>query len=134
MNATRAIERALDNPVQLALGVGIVVASVYLLGRQLAADLGGAAGGIVSGDNVITRGTPYQGAGIAGTLGAATNAASGGILERTGSAIGGFFYDLFNEDANLASDRRAREILAARRPAPDELTTRANFSTPISGG
>lgn len=134
MNTQRALERALDNPLQLALGIGIVLAVVYLLGRRVIGDVASAAGGIVSGDNVITRGTPYQGAGIAGTLGAATNAASGGILERTGSAIGGWLYDVFNDDANLASDRRAAELLAARRSSPDERTTNANFATPISGG
>lgn len=134
MNPNRALERALDNPLQLAFGIAVVLGVVYLLGRSAIKETAGAVGGLVSGDNVITRGTPYQGAGIVGTLGAAANAASGGVLERAGSAIGGFLFDLFNEDANLASDRRARELLAVRRPAPDELTTSANFATPISGG
>ena len=39
----------------------------------------------------VNEGTPFEGAGVVGTLGNATNAASGGILANVGSAIGEFF-------------------------------------------
>lgn len=61
------------------------------------------AGGILTGDNALTqnatdfqgaRVTAYEGAGPLGTLGAATNAASGGILASLGGWIGSAAYNL----------------------------------------
>lgn len=122
MNISRMVDKALANPVQLALGVGIVLGVVYLLGRAALKETAGAVGGLVSGDNAITRGTPYQGAGVAGTLGATVDAASGGLLSRFGAWIGGTVYDKFHGDANLISDFRAEYLLAKRRGAsPDVL-------------
>jgi hypothetical protein len=65
--------------------------------------VGNAAAGVVTGNNVITQtatnaaGVPttaYQGAGIVGTVGAAANHASGGVLASIGESIGGWFYDI----------------------------------------
>ena len=50
-------------------------------------------GGVVSGNNAITQGTDYEGAGVAGTLGAATDAASGGLFSDFGTWLGGSIYD-----------------------------------------
>ncbi len=65
------------------------------------------AGGLVTGNNGITQSatnaagrpvTAYQGAGVVGTIGAATNAASGGVLASMGEALGNWFYDLTHSD------------------------------------
>lgn len=59
-------------------------------------------GGVLTGNNKITENatngagektTAYQGWGIVGTLGAATNAVSGGTLASAGEWLGGKVYD-----------------------------------------
>lgn len=59
--------------------------------------------GLITGNNAITRSatnaagepvTAYQGAGVIGTIGAATNAASGGFLASLGEWLGGKAADL----------------------------------------
>lgn len=42
----------------------------------------------------------------------------GAVTGQKDFSFGSWIYDLFNEDANLASDRRARELLAAKQNAP----------------
>jgi len=77
--------------------VALVV--VYYVGKQLLGAAGkaaGAAGGLLSGNNALTQGTDYQGAGVAGTLGAAANSVSGGSLDSAGNSLGGWLYGLFN--------------------------------------
>lgn len=44
----------------------------------------------------VNQGTPYQGAGVVGTLGNLTNQASGGTLASLGSWLGGKAYDFVN--------------------------------------
>lgn len=79
-----------------ALGVvaviGVVVLYKFLKGELTAAAT--FAGSLVTGNNALTQGTPYQGAGVAGTLGAATNVASGGALQSVGEWLGGSIFDL----------------------------------------
>ena len=89
--------------------VAIVGGFLLWKGSKVAGDAINAAtdvaAGIVTGDNALTQnatdasGAPvsaYQGAGIVGTVGAATNAASGGTLASIGSWIGITTYDLFH--------------------------------------
>lgn len=87
------------DPVKLAIGVAIVGGVAYLVLRQAVKDIGkvggaaaGAAGGLVTGNNAITDGTVYQGAGVAGTLGAAANAAIP-ILDDWGAFLGGKIWE-----------------------------------------
>jgi hypothetical protein len=87
------------DPVKLAIGVAIVGGVGYLLLRQVAKDIGkvggaaaSAAGGLVTGNNAATQGTVYEGAGVAGTLGGAANAAIP-ILDDIGSWLGGKIYE-----------------------------------------
>lgn len=47
-----------------------------------------------------TKGTAYEGAGAAGTLGKVTNDLSGGTLEQLGTFLGGTAYDWFNPSGN----------------------------------
>lgn len=92
-----------QNPLVLAGAAVLVIGAVYYLARKTISDTVDAAGGILSGDNALTKGTPYEGAGVAGTLGAGANAVTGGLLEKAGSFIGGKLYDWFGSDP-AASD------------------------------
>ena len=81
----------------------VAVIVVYYVGKhviagatQAAGAAASAAGGVLSGNNSLTQGTPYQGAGILGTLGAATNTVSGGALQSAGESLGDWLYDTFN--------------------------------------
>ena len=56
----------------------------------------------------INEGTPFEGAGILGTLGNVTDQASGGNLSAIGSRIGLFFSDL--------TDTRTLDELTAQQP------------------
>lgn len=72
--------------VAVLAGVGLLL---YLIakGRDLTATATNAAG---------ERVTAYEGRGVLGTVGAAANAASGGILASVGQWIGSTAYDLIN--------------------------------------
>lgn len=88
--------------LQAAAAVAVVGVGLYLVSK-----VAGTAGGILSGNNAVTENatdasgnpvTAYQGAGVVGTLGAATNAASGGILASFGGWLGRTAYDLTHSD------------------------------------
>jgi len=95
----------------IAVGAAVLIFGVYM-SRQAqkgvqaiasaAGDVADATVGAVTGNNTITATaktadgqatTAYQGKGILGTMGAATNAASGGYLASVGEWIGGKAYD-----------------------------------------
>lgn len=86
-----------DDAKTLAIAGAAAVVGLVLL------KFSGAAQGALTGDNALTRNatnadgqpvTAYQGAGVVGTLGAATNAASGGYLASLGQWLGGAIFDL----------------------------------------
>jgi|SRR5882672_3899165 len=107
-----------QNPLMLAGAGVLIIGGLYYFGKKAIVDT--AAGvtavvtaaaetiaGVATGDNAITRaatnaeGVPvsaYEGAGILGTLGAATNAVSGGVLASAGESLGGWVYDLLHGD------------------------------------
>ena len=94
--------------------VALVV--VYYVGKKVVGAAGAAAGaavdtagGLLSGNNALTQGTPYQGAGLAGTLGAAANTVSGGALSSIGETIGGWLADLTIPDPNATPPAANRE-------------------------
>ena len=95
---TAHLEKVISSPGFMILAGGVVVWLLWdkLTGTVKAA--GETVGGAISGNNAITAGTVYQGGGVAGTLGAATNAASGGLFEKWGTWIGGTVYDLTHPD------------------------------------
>lgn len=107
---SKALERVLTGPGGYALAIGVAGLVIYLLWDK-AAKAGAAAvdtvGGVVSGNNAITAGTVYQGGGVTGTLGAATDAASGGILSDFGTWLGGTVYDLTHATATSRSQLTA---------------------------
>lgn len=69
-------------------------------------DIAEGIGGIATGHNTITADTPYEGAGVFGTLGAASNEISGGLFSRVGEWLGGGLADIkeyWSDDDNLSS-------------------------------
>lgn len=105
----KAIDKALDNPLQLALGVVLILGVVYYLGKKTIKDTADVAASIVSGDNAVTRNQTnasgektdaYVGKGVVGTLGAGANSASGGWFASVGESLGGWAFDLFGPSYN----------------------------------
>lgn len=88
--------------------IGLGALAVVYFGGKFALKT---AGGLVSGNNVITQNqtnaagqavTAYQGAGVFGTLGAAANSASGGYLSSFGETLGGWAFDAFGPRTDLS--------------------------------
>ena len=105
------MSKATENPLVIAIAAAGAVAVVAYVLKQYGKAAAEAVGGAVSGNNAITRGTPYQGAGVAGTVGAATNAASGGALQRAGESLGEWLYGVFGDkyDPNAATPPFVRQ-------------------------
>lgn len=97
------IPAGMQKPLGVALAVGAGALLVYWFGRRAfdaVAD--------------INKGTPYEGAGVIGTLGNVTNAASGGALAEWGSAVGIGAYEYLNSERDalaLASTPQEREAV-----------------------
>ena len=83
------------NTKAAAVVVGVAVLGAWYLSRKA----GQVAASIVTGENELTAGTVYQGAGVLGTLGAGANAASGGKLEQWGGSFGSWMWEITNSDA-----------------------------------
>ncbi len=120
-------------PLAMWLGLGAAIVGGVVLYRlaKASAQLAQAGGGIVTGNNAVTQAatnadgkptTAYVGAGIAGTVGATANAASGGVLASIGEGIGSWFYDLTHPGEP-----------AAAAPGPTAATTQGNSATMPSG-
>lgn len=90
-----------ETVVILALiGVGTVAVLATVAARG-AANAAGAVvdygSGLLTGNNAITQGArtdAYQGWGVVGTLGAATDRLLGGVPSRVGESLGGWLYDI----------------------------------------
>lgn len=101
MSAAALANLGNQDPIKLAIGAVIVIGVVYYLTRKTVTDAAQAAGAVLTGNNSVTdaaRTDAYKGAGVAGTVGAAADNASGGILSKTGEVIGGWLYDLTHLD------------------------------------
>src|SRR5581483_891681 len=88
--------------------VALVV--VYYVGKNVLGAAGKAAGaaidtgaGVLTGNNAVTQGTEYQGTGVLGTLGAATDKVSGGLFSSIGDTIGGWFAPSYDPNAPAQS-------------------------------
>ena len=107
---TTPVERAIDNALPLAIGAAIVLGVAYFLLRKTVEDVAKGAAGLVTGNNAITENatnaageevTAYEGVGFGlGTLGAATNAVSGGLFASLGQWIGDKAFNVFNPPKN----------------------------------
>lgn len=93
-------DKLIENALPLAVGAALLLGVVYFLIRKTVGDVAKGAAGVLTGDNAITKNatnasgervTAYEGAGIFGTLGAATNAVSGGTLASLGEKISSWF-------------------------------------------
>jgi hypothetical protein len=93
----------------IKLGLGIAVLGLGYWAVKKVTGIGGAvldsvtetATGLVTGNNTFTenaRTDAYRGEGILGTLGAATDNATGGVFSRFGEWLGGKAYDLTHSD------------------------------------
>ncbi len=100
---------AKQNPLYVAGAVALTIAAVYWFSRQAIKDaaagvavVGNAAAetiaGVATGSNAITEATPYEGAGIFGTYGAAVNATLGGVPQKLGEAASSWVYRLLHSD------------------------------------
>lgn len=100
MNAAAGIANlGKQDPIKLAFGAVIVIAFVYYLTRKTVSDVVEGAGGIVSGNNALTKGTVYEGGGVLfGTVGAAVNSATGGAGVAVGEKLGNWAYDFTHTD------------------------------------
>lgn len=115
MSLENSLGKTIESPVGLAVAVGLGLLVVYLGYRAVkgaASAAVNAGAGLLTGNNAITQNqtdasgnpvTAYQGAGVAGTLGAAANSVSGGTLASFGDWIGGKVYDLFNGSTTPAA-------------------------------
>jgi hypothetical protein len=116
------------------IGIVGVVVLYYVLKKVLPL-----AGGLVSGNNAITQNqtdasgapvTAYQGAGVLGTLGAATNSASGGSFASIGEWIGGTLADLtgsYDPNSPLTGSNRTQVV------TPNYVSDVSDLSTGSDG-
>lgn len=77
-----------QSPLMLAAGAALLIGVAYFLARKTVKDVAGVAGGLVTGNNAITKDTPYEGQGVVGTLAGTINSALP-FLDNVGSWIGG---------------------------------------------
>ena len=75
-----------DNAIVIGVGALAVVGLILFFRKQAAAAIQAVAD--------VNKGTPYEGAGVVGTLGNAANQVSGGVLADFGSWLGGKVYDI----------------------------------------
>lgn len=101
-------------PQAAAIGAAVLVGGflLYKAAQAVPAVAGAVAdtvAGAVSGNNAITQNqtnatgdptTAYEGAGIAGTVGAAANSASGGWFATVGENVGGWIFETTHADPN----------------------------------
>ena len=110
---------ALDKQtVYIAAGVlGVALVAAYLLKKTAA--------GMLTGNNALTQNakdangnpvTAYQNAGVLGTVGAATNAASGGVLASAGQWIGEKLFNATHSDPAAAPSTSATVPVAYQIP------------------
>lgn len=65
----------------------------------------------------VNKGTPYEGTGVAGTLGNAANQVSGGALADAGTNLGGWLYELINPPPPASTTNAAPATLQTRKQA-----------------
>jgi len=109
MTTSANVAKIFQGPAGWALAIGVGGLVLYFLYGKAKKDLGQAAntaGSLLSGTNntllksklAFGDNSLYAGAGIPGTLGAATNTATGGVLSSLGSWFGGALYSAVNGD------------------------------------
>ncbi len=98
------------------IGGGLILYLGYKAVTGAASAAASAAGGLATGNNAITANqttwsgqstNAYQGKGVLGTLGAATNSVSGGAFASIGDWIGGKLFNLFNPPSSGSGTNNA---------------------------
>jgi len=87
----------MKKPMEYAVLIGVgalAVVGVFAFFKKQAGDAVAGVGGVLSGNNALTEGTPYAGYGFIGTLGAGANEISGGTLQQWGESLGGWLFDV----------------------------------------
>lgn len=111
-----SIAKTLQGPAGWALVIGVGAVALYVVNKLVRDNLSAAkdeigeaisgategVGGLITGRNTVTADTPYEGAGIFGTLGAGADAASGGAFSGIGEWLGGKIYDFTHNDEDSA--------------------------------
>lgn len=87
MIPAKLVDTLARNALPIGLGVAAVLLGVYYVTRKAVGAAADTVAGIATGNNALTDGTPYAGTGVLGTLGAATNAVSGGAFQAIGERI-----------------------------------------------
>jgi hypothetical protein len=90
MSMVKQFSDSSGGPIGVAIAVAGVIAALYFLGSAAKKAVTDAAAAVGN----VNKGTPYEGAGIVGTLGHATDAVTGNALSDFGSWLGGKAYDL----------------------------------------
>lgn len=85
--------------VGIAIAIGAGVLAVWWLANRGTK----AAAAAVDSIKNVNQGTPYEGGGVVGTIGHATDAISGGFFSDLGSKIGLWWYDVVNDDQDITS-------------------------------
>jgi hypothetical protein len=94
----KAVSAVMADPIKFAVAAAVVLGVGYFLVKTVLGKVAAEAGGLVSGRNAITDGTPYAGAGAIATPAAIANAASGGTLADLGGWLGRTVYDWTHEE------------------------------------
>lgn len=125
------IDKLFSDPIRLAAGVVIVVATVYYLARRTVVDtVQGSAnivGGVLSGNNAVTKDTPYENKGTVGTVAAVTDRLLGGLPQVIGSQISSWFFPSVNPTGNLYYNVGFPD--GSRHAIRDDLVDKSGFFT-----
>lgn len=111
MSAMEQWTKAVGGPIGVAIAIAGVAGILIYFGKQAKEAVKAGVTAVAE----VNKGTPYEGAGVVGTLGNVTNQVSGGLFERIGSSIGGALADLKD-----AATRRTKTA-----PAPTTFTPRS---------
>lgn len=85
----------------VAVGGVLLIGIAVWLGRKFFSAAIDTVGGVFSGNNAVTAGTPYAGTGVLGTLGGSVNAISGGAFQAIGETISSWFTPNVQPTGNL---------------------------------
>lgn len=97
-----------------AIAIGAVVIGIWWLGRQAKGAVVDGVKSTATAVSNINQGTPYEGAGVVGTLGHATDTISGGLFSSAGEWLGGKLYDLFGDDPAVNPSGTTAPIIPAQ--------------------
>jgi hypothetical protein len=102
---------ATNKKIQGVIALAALVGIAYWVYSKAKTEVAAAANAV----NNVNAGTPYEGAGVVGTLGNGANQLSGGALQSVGEWIGGTLYDWFGSDPEVT--KQSAGFLPTRKTA-----------------